>query len=286
MALYRRYPALAAFTVVLTATVALATSCTADEDCNLNGICTGGVCQCVTFWGGSDCGVVQFKPVSARTHGALLPVPQASHWCAGALSDGNGTWHLYSALMARHCGLSTWQSNSVITHATAAAPEGPYEAEEGVLGWFAHNPKPARAPDGTWLVFHIGCGGSEGSPRNCTNGTTPRGAASISAEEASSGSPSAPSANCSAYGTSVLSAPTPSGPWTDQTVIWPGAKPFPASVDNPSPLIFPNGTTWVMFRSYNGTGADRSVIGMARAPSWRGPYTIDPKPLMPQVSFR
>lgn len=271
-----RHHAAAFAALALLVTSAVASSCSTDEDCNLNGVCKNGACDCVSFWGGADCGVVQFKPVSAQTHGALLPVAGASHWCAGALSDGNGTWHLYSALMARHCGLSTWQSNSVITHATAAAPEGPYFAEEGVLGWFAHNPKPARAPDGSWLVFHIGCGGDAGTPRNCTNGTTPRSAAAAS-------DPAAPPPNCSAYGTSVLSAPTPSGPWTDQTVIWPGAKPFPASVDNPSPLIFPNGSTWVMFRSYNGTGADRSVIGMARAPSWRGPYTIDPEPIMPQV---
>lgn len=128
-----RLPVIITALAVLT-TVTVAASCTTDEDCNLNGVCTAGTCHCVTFWGGADCGFVQFKPASALTHGALLPVSQASHWCAGALTDGNGTWHLYSALMARHCGLSTWQSNSVITHATSAVPEGPYTAEEGVLG--------------------------------------------------------------------------------------------------------------------------------------------------------
>ena len=252
-----------------------AARCLSDDDCNLNGVCTAGECVCVSFWGGADCGVVQFKPANATTRGALLPAKNTSHWCAGVLSDANGTWHLYSALMANSCGLSTWQSNSVITHATAMSPEGPFTAETEIMGWFAHNPKPARAPDGTWLVFHIGCGGNEGTARNCTNGTTPRSSGAVS--------PLAAVSNCSAYGTSVLAATSPGGPWTEQTVISPESKPFPASVDNPSPLIFENGTIWVMFRSYNGTGADRSVIGMARADSWSGPYVVDPQPLMPQV---
>ena len=33
---------------------------------------------------------------------------------------------------------------------------------------------------------------------------------------------------------------------------------------------------WVCVRNYH------SVIGMARAESWKGPYTIDPAPLFPQ----
>ena len=43
-----------------------------------------------------------------------------------------------------------------------------------ILPAFAHNPKPIRAPDGTFLVFHIGCGNNESDPiTNCTRGVTP-----------------------------------------------------------------------------------------------------------------
>ena len=39
-----------------------------------------------------------------------------------------------------------------------------------------HTPKPLAAPDGTTLIFHIGCGvplHPGETPLNCSNGTTP-----------------------------------------------------------------------------------------------------------------
>ena len=103
---------------LLSLAVALAAACTTDSDCNLNGKCVAGTCACVSFWGGPDCGQVQFLPAAAANHAALLPSSNQSHWCAGVQFDASDkTWHLYSALMADNCGLNSWQSNSVITHA-------------------------------------------------------------------------------------------------------------------------------------------------------------------------
>jgi hypothetical protein len=253
-------------------------ACTTAIDCSLNGVCVAGTCRCVSFWGGSDCSTVRFGRVPAATLGALQPAADASHWCAGVLPDGNGTWHAYSALMDLHCGLNAWQRNSVITHATGPSPVGPFGPESIVLSYFSHNPKPVRANDGTWLIFHIGCGNGSAPITTCTNGTTPIAAATAEEEERGAAAP------CNDYGTSVLSAPSPAGPWTAATVIAPPPSPngFPRSADNPSALIFPDGRTWVMFRSYNRTGKYHSVIGMARAPHWSGPYTIDAQPLFPQ----
>jgi hypothetical protein len=52
-------------------------------------------------------------------------------------------------------------------------------------------------------------------------------------------------------------------------------------VDNPSAYFFPNGSVIVLFRSYTTEyPLYYSVIGIARAASWRGPYKIDPKPIL------
>ena len=250
-------------------------ACTTEFDCSLNGACVAGACRCVSFWGGPSCSTVRFGRAPKATLGALQPAANTSHWCAGVLPDGNGTWHAYSALMDLHCGLNAWQRNSVITHATGPSPVGPFGAESTVLSYFAHNPKPVMASDGTWLIFHIGCGSGSDPITTCTNGTTPMQSGGRGREEDVTAAP------CSDYGTSVLSAPSPAGPWTAATVIAPPPSPtgFPRSADNPSALIFPDGRAWVMFRSYNRTGKYHSVIGMARAPHWSGPYAIDPSPL-------
>jgi hypothetical protein len=252
-------------------------TCATEFDCSLNGACVAGVCRCVSFWSGADCSRVSLGAVPAATLGALQPAADASHWCASALADGNGTWHVYSALMDLRCGLNSWQRNSVITHATGPSPVGPFSSETIVQSYFSHNPKALRANDGTWLIFHIGCGSGTSPITTCTNGTTPVAAAG-------GGAAAGAAAVCDDYGTNVLSGPSPTGPWTAATVISPAPSPtgFPRSADNPSALILPNGTTWVMFRSYNKTGKYHSVIGMARAPHWSGPYTLDPAPLFPQ----
>ena len=89
------------------ATVALA--CSTDTDCNLNGKCVTGSCQCVSFWGGPDCGQVQFLPAASANGAALLPSSNQSRWCAGVQFDATDkAWHLYSALMTDNCGLNSW----------------------------------------------------------------------------------------------------------------------------------------------------------------------------------
>ena len=277
---------IAAAAALLLLHVAHGAPCSSDAECSLNGACVGGKCECVSFWGGPDCGTVQFGRASAALGGALVDPRNTSRWCAGAVHDNaTSTWHLYSALMAEHCGLNAWQRNSVITHATSRAPTGPFvEDATPVMGWFAHNPKPILAPDGTWLIFHIGCGGSTSTPTQCSNGTTPRPPATAPAPAPAPSS----TASCDGYSTNVLYASSPDGPWLNASTVFvpthPNASyPFPMSADNPSPLFLADGSLLVMFRSYNGKGPFRSAIGMARAPHWRGPYTIDPAPLFPEA---
>ena len=94
--------------------------------------------------------------------------------------------------MANTCGVGSWIPNSMIRHATSTTPLGPFTPQEIVLAPYAHNPVPVRAPDGTYLIFKIGCGQAarpcvvlgnvsrtDHDPTwcdvlSCANGTTPR----------------------------------------------------------------------------------------------------------------
>jgi hypothetical protein len=147
------------------------------------------------------------------------------------------------------------------------------------MTFFATNPKPIRAPDGTFLVYHVGCGDGQSDPIvNCSRGVTPA-AADAGAARQLRGAATDP--QCGGGSTSILASNTPYGPWQNLTVIGPpGGVPFPSSMDNPSPMFYPNGSVAVMFRSYTTTyPAYHSVIGIARADTWQGPYTNPTAPI-------
>lgn len=65
------------------------------------------------------------------------------------------------------CGITSWQSNSQVVHATAPTPLGPWRREPGVtLHVWAHCPNAAVAPDGTVILPRLWC-----SPRKCVAST-------------------------------------------------------------------------------------------------------------------
>lgn len=63
---------------------------------------------------------------------------------------------MYAAQMINECGLNEWTTNSIIIHAKSKHVEGPYVYVEDILGVWGHNPQPHRAPDGTYILYHIG----------------------------------------------------------------------------------------------------------------------------------
>ena len=418
----------------------LSAACSTDEDCNLNGACASSACACVPPWRGADCGELDLLPARAPD-GALYRRENVSSWCASTLRADDGVWHAVVAQMADNCGLNSWETNSQLVHVTSAAgPEGPYMNETLIREPFSHNPKLARAPDGTYLIFHIGCG--DGTPvrmKNCSGGVSPLpppppptrfingagclaplggvfpawaspfgglsplalatgapcagnaslwgvgaggrlesaawpgaslnvdcdscaagavakllgdgGAAGahagatggvnftsagggllqlvgcegmcLSAGGAGAARPcgsreepwaatqlhlvpcGAPEAQgwamapparaaggragapgCGIQDTELLTSRSLDGPWAFETACGPnatGTHPFfPASVDNPAPLFFADGSVGVMFRSYTRASAPlHSSIGIARAPSWRGPWALPAVPIFP-----
>lgn len=270
---------LAAAAVAAAAAAALA--CTSDADCNLNGSCQkDGTCTCLPWWTGDDCGALNLLP-AVTPDAALYQRANTSSWCAGVVQDDTGTWHLYVAVMSLNCGLNSWQRNSVIVHAASTGGVlGPYVDDTVIMPAFAHNPKPIRAPDGTYLIFHIGCGNGESNPiGNCSRGVTPTMAEAARDE--------GDTAVTCGYTASVLASASPSGPWQNVTVFGPppNAGPFPTSIDNPSPLYYSTGPSaggiGVMYRSYNSHNATyHSVIGIATAATWQGPYDVPTVPIV------
>jgi hypothetical protein len=163
-----------------------ASLCASDADCALNGVCTSGVCVCDGGWTGHCCGQLDLAPVDfAATNGGYRE-PLTSTWGGNVVQNGS-TYHMWIAEMTPahadgtgSCGLTTWSSNSQITHVSSYALAGPYAREEVAVTAWSHNPIVRRMPDSTYVLFHIGDGGA---PANATppkgfcalNGTSPCG---------------------------------------------------------------------------------------------------------------
>jgi hypothetical protein len=162
----------------LAALCAIASSCVTPEDCSLNGECTSGQCICVPPWTGVSCGQLDFLPARAPD-GALYRRNGTSSWCASVLQEegsGGGGWRAVVSQMAGGCGLNSWEANSqLVSVSSAGGALGPYAANESTIRLpFSHNPKLARAPDGTILLFHIGCGDNATHRYGpCSGGVTP-----------------------------------------------------------------------------------------------------------------
>jgi hypothetical protein len=215
------------------------------------------------------------------------------HWAS------DGLYHGYFAEMERGCGLTSWETNSVISHATSSSPHGPWAREGTTLGVWSHTPSTAVAHDGTILLFHMGSGvggralnGSREYNASCAGGRSPcgthpqhhcnesaapssaaaaarrRGAHNSTHSRTSGRFPSAaarpsPAAPPAADGPPTIQfhvATAPGGPWT--AVAANASAHFGFGLN--TPLVHPNGTVYVV------TG-DHQIL---RAWHWRGPYEL------------
>jgi hypothetical protein len=242
--------------------VSVAAACVNSSDCSLNGQCVQNVCSCRPGWVNTACAALDLAPVDPYA-GRNGLAEGSSSWGGGVLEDDGGTYHLYYSKMVDGCTLAQWQTNSACWHATSASASGPFTDSDQVLDAFCHNAVPARAPDGTWLLFHIGCGGGA-PPKNCSAG----GAHEEGHETAE--------ASCVGGGLAprVLSAPAPGGPWTPlnggDPILNGTANAWDNSITNVAPWIEPDGSVLLAFRGKD--TARHELLGVAQAPSWRGPY--------------
>ena len=122
--------------------------CRNDWDCSLAGICikNNGQCQCDAWATGKDCSYLKFQPVDKSKLGYGFQTPHSS-W-GGSVTYHDSVWHMYVSeiicdendVRNTRCGLSKWQTNSQVVHATATHVDGPYQRQEVVLSTEHHNP--------------------------------------------------------------------------------------------------------------------------------------------------
>jgi hypothetical protein len=162
--------------------------CRSDGDCSLVGTCSGGSCTCGLGWVGEHCERLDLLPVQPLNGLDLLSLNRTSTWGGAVVprrrvapgsssSSGGGgggagdaadeagdsaegrrfqqyEYHMYYSELERSCGINSWLSNSVVRHAVASEPAGPYRPRPGLV-WpiFSHEPTLATAPTGETVMF-------------------------------------------------------------------------------------------------------------------------------------
>ena len=155
-------------------------ACTANEDCSLNGLCTGGACKCDTPWVGERCQTLQLAPGNVGKDGIPLCAyhgdgPNSTSWGGSVLhAPEDGKYYMWAASMVNNCTLDDWMTNSEVVLAVSQSPLGPFEKVKTIVPPWAHNPQAIRAPDNTsksghvYVLFTLGDGQTyHGAPKNC-----------------------------------------------------------------------------------------------------------------------
>ena len=237
-------------------------SCTIDEDCSLNGVCTAGSCICYPPYGGKDgtCGEFQFKPIEgpAESNGYPGLTQNLTTWGGNAIFF-EGEYHLFVAEMSNNCTLAQWGSNSRCSHAISQTPVGPYVRVDVAIPTWCHNPQVSYIPNGggagvdIWALWHIGDGNGEvnGGHFCLSNGTVIRESYDENVK------------NVSVSGSRLHLANSPNGPW----IPFQGTLP---DCNNPTQFQHPN-STWflvcdsnMLYRGPNITGPFDFVTQIAR----------------------
>ena len=276
------------------ATAGRGAACVDEVDCELNGECHSGTCSCHAGWVGESCGELDLLPVE---HPYEMPAygtaPTATEeglasWGGSVVADPHDDhlFHMFAAEMSLGCGLTAWYRNSIIIHATAASPLGPFKRKEVVLQAFAHEPTVVPLPEsvgGGYVMYKIGCADNATTGSNttapftglcmtCSNGTTP--------------CPSA--AGCAACPhpdqvyerecQDVLFAHSLDGPWERHNLTGFGRSEWPwvqvdLGLESHGPTFFPNGSLLTFTRSYAAKDVQPgSSVWLVAADAWNGTY--------------
>jgi hypothetical protein len=278
--------------------------------CSLNGRCSRGGCLCNPGWEGPACDRLALEPTDRTTpaaaYGGDSQLPNISSWGGNAIRDDQGLWHIFVSEFTSGCGLASWLNTSLVTHATAASPTGPFKHSGTALDVFSHNVMPLRAPAafGTgarpWYLFHIGTGvgGPVSKPGGPPNNDT-HVICYPTQNTIGEGIMAPPSvmrlADAVNGGNLAHRAPTPFGPWEPLPSMTLPVHVSPTGMcNNPAPMWHPNGTLfllcntgqggkpWPLFSSNNGGFSWVQVAEVKLPIAWttvgRAPYqgTEDP----------
>ena len=271
--------------VILVARVVLSVGCTdgSERDCALNGICKEGQCACDPGWKGDRCGLLDLKPPNRQDpHGYFngsMPT-----WGGDVIFESN----FYHAFVTAKAFTTppldesdSYSCNTAIVRLQGVSPAGPFTYAEVVLPMFHHEAHAIRAPDGTVLIYMIKYYG----------GSLP----DLLSEQCRQ------VGQCHVYNTShqvIAMAWSKSvyGPWQEKVILnsWPGPADrgsWQCQTNCPSVTFAPNGSVVLAFRGAQCASdlplenQTREKIGIATAPHWSGPYTIQTKePVLGNVS--
>jgi hypothetical protein len=235
-------------------------TCIVDEDCSLNGVCSGAQCVCDPGWRGGDCGVLNLAP-AVRYSGYNLTGNGTSSWGGKVVQDPAEPTlhHLFAAEFTGGCGLDYWSPMSRIIRAESrTGPAGPYAFAQEVVGTFAHNPTVVwSAAEQLYLMYHIGCPYPQ--PASCS---TPHfSCAPGDGANAESGITVRTSKDLRSWqrlpGYALGVAP---GAWDEDNT-------------NPSALVLANGSVVLAYRGCPAECRGAELLGLALAPCAAGPYT-------------
>lgn len=93
-----------------------------------------------------------------RTRRRLLTAAASGRNDNAALSD----------LIPGPCSVGTWERNSLVMHAVADSPTGPYVISDVAMGSAHTNPHVMRTPDGDWLLFSQATCANDQNDHVCT----------------------------------------------------------------------------------------------------------------------
>lgn len=148
--------------ILLLSCLGLALGCLDDMDCELNGVCSSGICLCDDEWEGDSCGVLKLGDPEIAYGGPDIGV---TSWGGGppVRHPSTGKYILFVTEIADGCGLSEWATRSTIVQAVSDRPEGPYHKEKVVIPRESHNAYYVyNHPTGEHLIYHIGMGNATG----------------------------------------------------------------------------------------------------------------------------
>eukprot|EP00040_Diaphanoeca_grandis_P043924 m.269506 g.269506 ORF g.269506 m.269506 type:complete len:408 (+) comp84705_c0_seq1:158-1381(+) len=250
------------------------------ERCYLNGEFVDGVCKCKPHWVGELCERLELQPHTAHvieptastTPIAISSSSQPWTWGGSPIFDATtSTYHMFYSSMTRGCGLLHYQTNSVVLHAVAKTPLGPWMTQAQP----ALQPRPHHWDSGAihgpeihfdastrvWLLFYMGTHFDGATPDCNANVSAPIIDVSSTRRIGLAWSASLESGKelWHRFDTPILSPrPKPFWDWTD--------------VSNAAPLVFPNGSVLMGYRGGGDGVALGGGIGMAFASSWNATF--------------
>jgi hypothetical protein len=277
----------------------VAGGCASSLDCSLNGNCIAGRCACDVGWRGPGCAALALAP---QTPAAMLNESAMSTWGAPAVF-AEGAYHAYVSEMLDACGITSWRSNSQLTHYVARSPGGPWRRADVAVPVWAHCATAAVVPNASGTTIIMTHMSGKATPRRClpsgccTSGASPCGmkhpcnatrpatrpatpAASVAAAAAAAGTAGTAAAAAEVEAEAAAAAwrgpevhadgrlpikyaHSPRGPWMETTVEVRNLSRFFLA----APLVLPNGTAFMVVET-------APLSTLLRAPSWRGPYDV------------